>query len=56
MPHRSDPPPSVDRPICSTCGWTMWFARSEPHDEPGHIKHIFECDRCDIEHLVVVKM
>jgi len=25
-----DPPEAMDRPLCSSFGWTMWIARTEP--------------------------
>jgi hypothetical protein len=28
-----DPPEAMDRPLCSSFGWTMWIARTEP-DKP----------------------
>ena len=39
-----DPPDPMDRPLCSSLGWTMWIARSEP-DNPGHDKRDVERQR-----------
>lgn len=36
-----DPPEPMDRPLCSSSGWTMWIARSEP-DKPDHDKRPVE--------------
>ncbi len=39
-----DPPDSMDRPLCSSLGWTLWIARSES-DNPGHDKRDVERQR-----------
>ena len=36
-----DPPEPMDRPLCSSFGWTMWIARTEP-DKADHDKHPVE--------------
>lgn len=36
-----DPPEAMDRPLCSSSGWTMWIARTEP-DEPDRDKRPVE--------------
>ncbi len=53
--HSFDPPDPIERPICSSCGWTMWIARIEPH-EPGLDKHTFKCDRCAGEETKIIKI
>jgi hypothetical protein len=30
-----DPPEAMDRPLCSSFGWTMWIARTEPDKRPA---------------------
>jgi hypothetical protein len=50
-----DPPEPSERPVCASCGWTMWIAAIEP-DEPGHDKHVFKCRRCDYEEIKIVKL
>ena len=50
-----DPPDPIVRPLCSSCGWTMWIARIEPH-EPDREKHIYKCEGCEVEEFFLVKM
>jgi hypothetical protein len=56
MTHTFDPPDPTARPICSNCGWTMWVALIEPHDDPDCAKHTFKCHRCDYEEIKIVSI
>jgi hypothetical protein len=49
-----DPPDPMDRPLCSSFGWTMWIARSEP-DNPGHDKRDVERRRRKDQEAKTVK-
>ena len=50
-----EPPDPLERPLCASCGWTMWIATIEPHEQ-GHEKHTLKCTRCEAEQIVVVKL
>jgi hypothetical protein len=56
QPGNFEPPEPTERPLCSNCGWTMWVALIEPHDEPDHVKHNFKCHRCDYEEIKIVRI
>ena len=56
QPTSFDPPAAGDRPICSTCGWTMWITLVEPHHEPDCEKHTFSCHRCEYEEIRIVRL
>ena len=49
-----EPPKPTDRPLCSNCGWIMWIALIEPHEEPEQQRHTFKCHRCDYEEIKIV--
>jgi hypothetical protein len=51
-----EPREPTDRPICASCGWPMWVALIERHDEPDHVKHTFNCHRCDYEEIKIVRI
>ena len=54
-PDDFEPPDPAERPICSSCGWTMWIARIEPHEDEGH-RHTLKCTRCDTEEIIIVRL
>ena len=54
-PQNFEPPGPLERPLCSNCGWTMWIATIEPHQE-GHERHTLKCTRCETEEIVIVKL
>jgi hypothetical protein len=54
-PPNFEPPGPLERPLCSNCGWTMWIATIEPHQE-GHERHTLKCTRCETEEIAIVKL
>jgi hypothetical protein len=46
--------PAAERPSCPKCGTQMWLATIEP-DRPGHDRRTFECPRCQVEKVEIVK-
>jgi hypothetical protein len=55
QPGNFDPPNPIDRPLCSNCGWTMWIAAIEPHDD-GCDRHTLKCHRCEHQEIKIVKI
>ena len=49
-----DPPEAMDRPVCSSFGWTMWIARSEP-DKPDRDKRPAERQGSEYQDVKIVK-
>ena len=49
-----EPPDPMDRPLCSSFGWTMWIDRYEP-DNPGHDKRDVERQRHKDQEAKTVK-
>ena len=54
-PQNFEPPDPIERPLCAACGWTMWIAAIEPHED-GHARHTLKCTRCEAEEIVIVKL
>ena len=48
-----DPPEAMDRPLCSSFGWTMWIARSEP-DKPDRDKRPAERQGSEYQEFKIV--
>jgi hypothetical protein len=49
-----DPPEAMDRPLCSSFGWTMWIARTES-DKPDRDKRPVERQGSEYQELKIVK-
>jgi hypothetical protein len=49
-----DPPEAIDRPLCSSFGWTMWIARTEP-DKPDRDKRPVERQGSERQESKIVK-
>lgn len=49
-----DPPEAIDRPLCSSSGWTMWIARTEP-DKPDRDKRAVERQSGEHQESKIVK-
>jgi hypothetical protein len=50
IPH----PKMIIRPYCENCDAQMWLVFIEP-DKPGHDRRTFECPRCQLETVEIVK-
>jgi hypothetical protein len=56
MPDNVVLPDPTKQPLCVSCGWLMWVALIEPHQDPELSKHTFKCHKCDYEEIKIVRL